>query len=50
MIEVSAMRIENAINEVQGPQQAERRQNAEVRRKRGTGRPDIEGKATRRRE
>ena len=32
------MRIENAINEVQGPQQAERRQNAEVRRKRGAGR------------
>ena len=32
------MRIENAINEVQGPQQAERRQNAEVKRRRGTGR------------
>lgn len=32
------MRIENAINEVQGPQQTERRQNAEMRRKRNTGR------------
>jgi len=32
------MRIENAINEVQGPQQTERRQNADVRRKRNTGR------------
>ena len=32
------MRIENAINEIQGSQQAERRQNAEVKRKRGAGR------------
>ncbi|MFT5366218.1 MAG: anti-sigma28 factor (negative regulator of flagellin synthesis) [Candidatus Latescibacterota bacterium] len=37
MIEVNAMRIENAINEVQGPQQTERRQNAEMRRKRNIG-------------
>jgi anti-sigma28 factor (negative regulator of flagellin synthesis) len=32
------MRIENAINEAQGPQQTERRQIADVRRKRSTGR------------
>ena len=32
------MRIENAINEVQGPQQGERRQNSEAKRKRGVGR------------
>jgi anti-sigma28 factor (negative regulator of flagellin synthesis) len=37
MTEVNAMRIENAINEVHGPQQTERRQNAEMRRKRPTG-------------
>lgn len=32
------MRIENAINEVQGPQQTERRQVADIRRKRNAGR------------